>query len=497
MHNTTTIWTAVILLAFLVSLFTVRWAYFKILKIAKDKNLVDNPDARKLQKTPVPVMGGIAVFIGMVAGVLIGSALSAGLGLGYTGVLLPVVLAMMVMLYTGAMDDIVGLSPGSRFALEILTLLGLIFASGSCVDSFHGLWGVEAFSWWIGVTITVVAGVGVVNAVNMIDGVNGLSSGLCIVCCIIYGVVFFLAGDMPNTMLAFAMVAALFPFLLHNVFGSNSRMFIGDAGTMVMGMLMTWFTISVLSSNTEVAIKLQLPNANMIAFALAVLSVPIFDTVRVMFMRILKGKSPFHPDKTHLHHIFVNVGISHALTSLVEITLNVLVVVVWIVMVRCGARMDWQLYVVTGVSMLLVWGTYFFLRNQVNRHTVFMHRLSHFSIATHLGDKNWWQKLQQWLDKREIKEGQNTVQHKQQTSFHIQFGSDPNNLKERDRRKMLEFMKGKAEVHVVDLKQLSGAEKLRVDALITEGELEGYVKVITRSNSGAPTIVALADDVTF
>ena len=497
MYNTSTIWAAVVFLAFVASLASVRWAYFKILKIAKDKNLVDNPDARKLQKTPVPVMGGIAVFIGMVAGVLLGSALSVGLGIGSTAVLLPVVLAMVIMLYTGAMDDIVGLSPGSRFALEILTILGLIYGSGSCVDSFHGLWGVEAFSWWIGVPITVVAGVGVVNAVNMIDGVNGLSSGLCIVCCLIYGTIFFFAGDMPNAILAFAMAAALFPFLLHNVFGSRSRMFIGDAGTMVMGMLMTWFTISILNSNTEVAIKLERPNANMIAFALAVLSVPIFDTVRVMFMRILKGKSPFHPDKTHLHHVFVNVGISHALTSLVEITLNLLVVVVWMVMVRLGARMDWQLYVVTALSMILVWGTYFFLRNQVNRHTAFMHRLAHFSLATHLGDRNWWQRLQHWLDKREITEAQNSVQLKQHYSFHIQFDPDPNNLKEQDRRKVLEFMKGKAEVYVADIKKMSGAEQLRVDALITEGELEGYVKVITRSNIGAPAIVALADDVTF
>lgn len=497
MQNTSTLWTLGIIFSALVSLFTVRWAYFKILKIAKDKNVVDNPDARKLQKTPVPVMGGVAVFIGVVAGILVGGALTKVLGLGDLAPLLPVILAMLGMLYTGSMDDIVGLSPGSRFVIETCTLLGLIYASGCCIDSFHGLWGVGDISWWIAVPLTVFGGVGIINAVNMIDGVNGLSSGLCITCCILFGTVFVLAGDMVNALLAFVMGAALLPFLLHNVFGKRSKMFIGDAGTMVMGMLMTWCTISVLYKGSEVAARLHAPNANLIAMALAILSVPVFDTVRVMFMRILKRQSPFHPDKTHLHHVFINVGVSHAVTALFEIGINLIIVGVWVLSVWQGARMDWQLYIVIAVSLLLVWGTYFFLRDQVNRHTNFMHRLAQFSIATQFGNSNWWQRIANLLDRREVTEQKESEQQLQAASFHITFDDDPNNYKEQDRRKVLEFMKGKAEVYVEDIKNRSGAERLRVDSLLSEGELEGYVKVITRSNNGAPVIVALADDVSF
>lgn len=498
MDNISTLWTIGIGFSIIISLFSVRWSYFKILKIAKDKNLVDNPDARKLQKLPVPVMGGIAVFIGVIASLLTGAAYGNIFGLDSVAILLPVVLALFVMLSTGAMDDIVGLSPGSRFLVEIFTLLCLVLASGRCVDSFHGLWGVESFSWWIAVPITIVAGVGIINAVNMIDGVNGLSSGMCMTCCIIYGFVFAYAGDMPNALLAFSMSAALLPFLLHNVFGHHSRMFIGDSGTMVMGMLMTWFTINVLCRGSIVSsVFLQrFPNINFIAMTLAILGVPVFDTVRVMFMRILKKKSPFHPDKTHLHHVFVNVGISHSITSLSEIGINLLIIAVWVVSVILGAGMDWQLYIVTAVSLFLVWGTYFFLRNQVIRHTEFMHKLAHYSIATHLGDKSWWIKLQRLLDRREIKDAPK-LGNAIKTSYHIVFDPNPQNLKDRDRRRVLEFMKGKAEVYVADIKRYSGAEKLRVDALISEGELEGYVKVITWSNYGAPVIVSLADDVTF
>ena len=496
MPNTNLFNALVVLAAAFTAFMAVRWAYFKILKIAKDKNLVDNPDARKLQKIPVPVMGGIAVFIGVVAGVLTGDALFAGFEMGSMTVLLPIMLAMIVMLYIGAMDDIIGLSPKSRFFIEIITLLGLIFASGRCVDSFHGLWGVVSVSWWIAVPLTVVGGVGIINAVNMIDGVNGLSSGLCISCCLVYGVVFSIVDDLTNTLLAFTMAAALLPFFLHNVFGLKSRMFIGDAGTMIMGMLMIWFTISVLCGDTEMTVRLHAPSANLIAMTLAVLSVPVFDTVRVMLMRMLKHQSPFHPDKTHLHHIFVNVGVSHAITSLIEIGINWLIVGLWGLSVKLGVSMDWQLYVVIALSLLLVWGTYFFLRNQVNNHTAFMHWLAHFSISTHLGDKNWWLKLQMLLDRREITEEKYSEQ-KKNTSFHIKLDSDPTNSKDQDRRKMLEFMKGKAEVYVNDIKNHSGAEQLRVNTLLSEGEMEGYIKVINRSSNGNPLIVALDENVTF
>ena len=226
---------------------------------------------------------------------------------------------MVVMLYIGTMDDIVGLSPKSRLFIEVLTILGLIFASGGCLDSFHGLWGIQKFSWWLAVPLTVFAGVGIINVVNMVDGVNGLSSSLCILSCVLYGAVFMRAGDVSNAVMAFSTAAALFPFMIHNVFGQRSRMFIGDAGTMVMGLLMVWFTVSMVRSDSPVAYYHDTDNVSLIAFAVAVLCVPVFDTIRVMCMRILRKKSPSHADKTHLHHVFVNVGVSHFITTFTEL----------------------------------------------------------------------------------------------------------------------------------------------------------------------------------
>lgn len=382
-----------VILPSLVALALVFWIYFKILKIAKGEHLVDNPDARKLQKAPVPVMGGAAVFFGLVSAILVGSALTDCMSL------LPIVAAMVVMLYMGIMDDIIGLSPWTRIVAEMLILLGIIYASGKCVDSLHGLWGIGSFTWWLAVPLTVFAGVGIINAINMIDGVNGLSSGLCITCAGLYGCVFLKRGDVSNAILAFAMVASLLPFLLHNVFGKRSRMFIGDAGTMVMGALMSWFMICLLSSDTSVGDS----NLCIVALALAILSVPVFDALRVMSLRVLHKQSPFRADKTHLHHAFIAVDISHSITALSEIVIDALIVVIWYAAYRLGATLDVQLYVVIGASVLLVWGTYALLWVGGKENTAISKILAWYAPLTHFGHKAWWLRWQNLLDAPEFR----------------------------------------------------------------------------------------------
>ena len=384
--------------AVLVSLLAVKWIYFKILHIAKVKGFVDEIDARKLQKRPVPVMGGIVVFFGTMLGLLTGYAVGGMVGVHFEMSLLSVVLAMIVMLYVGAMDDAVGLSPRSRFGIEVLVVVGIIYASGGCIDTFHGLWGIGKFSWWYAVPLTVFAGVGIINAVNMIDGVNGLSSSLCVMSCVLYGIVFVRSGDAADAMLAFCMAAALLPFLVHNVFGWYSRMFIGDAGTMMMGVLLTWFTICLLRSDSPFVYFDKTRSVNFIAFALAVLCVPVFDTIRVMTMRIVHGRNPFLPDKTHLHHVFITVGISHFITMITEVLIMIVVVAVWTLSAYWGASQAWQLYIVVLVAGVLVWGTYAFISYHIQHETKLLRKLTAFSVYTHLGHTDWWQRFTRRLD---------------------------------------------------------------------------------------------------
>lgn len=381
-----------LLVSFFLSLLVVSWIHPRLVKIALLKNIVDNPDARKLQRTPVPVLGGVAVFFGIVIG--IGSVESAVNSSG----LLIVIMAMMAMLYTGTMDDILNLSPALRFLIEILVVLLLIHAGGYCIDDFHGLWGIGRIPRWIAVPLTVVASVGIINAINLIDGVNGLSSGYCITACTMFGTLFYLSGDMKMTILAAVSVGALIPFFLHNVFGKTSKMFIGDGGTLVMGVVITVFVIETLRSGSSCGAYVE-PRVGLVPFSLAVLCIPVFDTLRVMFSRILRGVSPFRPDKTHLHHMFINLGCSHAAVTLAIVALNTSVVLCWWGLTRLGVSIDVQLYAVVVMGFLVTFGLYHFMEWHLRRNTSFLRAVRRLGYRTHVSRRGVFLRMQHFLDR--------------------------------------------------------------------------------------------------
>lgn len=381
-----------IIIPFFTALLLVGWIHPRLVKIALLKNIVDNPDARKLQRTPVPVLGGVAVFFGVVIAIGCMSSVVDCSGLPV------VIMAMMAMLYTGTMDDILSLSPGLRFVIEIVVVLLLILVGGYCIDDFHGLWNIGRFSYWCAVPLTVVAAVGIINAINLVDGVNGLSSGYCIMACLIFGTLFFLAGEAPMTILAAVSVGALIPFFLHNVFGKTSKMFIGDGGTLVMGVVMSVFVIAILQNGSRVAAYVN-PNVGLVPFTLAVLSVPVFDTLRVMSTRILKGTSPFRPDKTHLHHMFIDLGCSHVATTLAILGVNMFVVLCWWALEASGFSIAVQLYAVIAVSLLVTSGLYHFMQWHICRDTRFMRAMRRLGYKTHISRTGIFFWLQQVMDR--------------------------------------------------------------------------------------------------
>lgn len=472
----------------IISVLAVNWVFMKILKIAKVKGLVDNPDARKLQKIPVPVLGGIAVFFGLLAGYLTFVATQGTEPLAVTQKLTPILLSASIMLYVGALDDILGLTPKARILIEVLMMLALIYGSGMCVDSLHGLFGVEEFTWWIGVPLTVFAGVGIINAYNMVDGVNGLSSGLCIACSCLLGGISFKRGDTANAVLAFCFASSLLPFLMHNVFGKRSRMFIGDAGTMVMGLLVSWFMIRILSSNNVESLKCLAAGSRelgLVAMMVAVASVPVMDTLRVMTARVLRGESPFHADKTHLHHVFIAVGVSHSITALSEIVINLIVVAIWFVAYSVGMSVNWQFCITVIAAIVLVWGTYFYLNRIVRHHPE--SRIVTFSAKTHLGHKHWWLALQEWLDKSAYEDYMMVLKEKLNKPF------DEMNNKERDTAAIVNYLQDKKAVLVDDIIKESGAEKLRVYPILFELEQGHIIEVTKRAPLGAAEEVKLME----
>lgn len=380
------------ILSFLVAILSAHWIHPRLVRIALDKNVVDNPNARKLQRRPTPVLGGIAVFFGSV------------IGLGCASItcdcseLFIVVVAMMIMLYTGTMDDILDLSPALRFLIEIGTVLLLIFVGGYTLNDFHGLWGLNQIPQGVAIPLTVFAAVGIINAINLIDGVDGLSSGYCILTSLLFGVMFWYVGDRTMCMLAVVAAGSLIPFFFHNVFGKSSKMFIGDGGTLVMGIVMSVFVIRILRHGSMSEVY-DAVNIGLVPFTLAVLSVPVFDTLRVMTTRILKRKSPFHPDKTHLHHMFIRLGCSHAATTLAILILNFFVVLCWWISYMIGCSIDVQLYIVLVLSILITSGLYNFMEWHIRHKTQFVRLLHRIGYRTHLNRTGIFFWLQKKMDR--------------------------------------------------------------------------------------------------
>ena len=369
---------------FCVSFVTTALVYRHVLRICIEKDITDKPCSRKLQQAPVPVLGGVAVFVGILVAMVVGGIFS-----GISG-LYPVTCIMTLMLCVGVTDDILGLTPISRLAVEVAAVLALIYTTGCSIDDFHGLWGIGQLPGWLAVCLTVFAGVGIINSVNLIDGVNGLCSGYCIFACTAFGVYSLLSGDNQTATLAAVCIGTLLPFLCHNVFGQTSKMFIGNGGTLLMGTVMVYFVISCIH---------EAKTPSTIPFTLAVLSIPVFDTIRVMGVRMLKGRSPFSPDKGHLHHLLFSIHFSHVGTTMTEIILGAMVTTAWWISKSLGVSADVQLYIVMALGFCFTSGIYGLVEYIQKHRPKLFAALCRLGDWTHFGHSRWWLKIRECMDR--------------------------------------------------------------------------------------------------
>lgn len=295
----------------------------KILLIAFRKRLFDEPDERKIHTAAVPRLGGLAFMPSIVfsiclvvgvKGILDAQGLSAYFGgpseVGdMSEMLLPMcfgLCAVMMMYLVGIADDLIGVRYRAKFVAQILAAL-LLAMGGVRIENFHGfMWLYElpvGLSW----AATVLLVVFITNAINLIDGIDGLASGLSGIAMAFYGFVFMHTGYMLYAMLAFAGLGTLVPFFYYNVFGNpamGKKIFMGDTGSLTTGLILSFLSIEVCS----------LPEGSVYSWdvmvvAFAPLAIPCLDVIRVFVHRIVRGMSPFLPDKSHIHHKLLALGI--------------------------------------------------------------------------------------------------------------------------------------------------------------------------------------------
>lgn len=384
------IWTQGIILPFVSAMMLVFFVHPFVVRIARKIQILDQPDARKLQDRPVPVLGGVAVIWGIIVGAGITSVFFNSYAL-FTSIV-----AITVMLYVGLADDILGLSPWVRLAIEIMVIAFVVLMDQTNMNDFHGLFGIHKLPVYLSLPLVAFGGCGIINAINMIDGVDGLSSGLCIMACLAFGLFFCASFDGTMAVMCALAAGALIPFFLHNVFGHRSKMFIGDSGTLMMGMLMTIFTLHTVDNDSRVAFNYT--NMGVVAFTISVLSVPIFDTLRVMSGRVMKGVSPFHADKSHLHHLFIEIGFSHVGTAIAVITLNVLNIICWFISYQLGADATGQFIVVVVVGMLNTMVFYYIVRRLNHEHLTYR-MLKRLAELSHIEQGTFYKRMRRLMDR--------------------------------------------------------------------------------------------------
>lgn len=318
-----------ILLTFLVS-FLSAWLMFPIVfKLASNKNLYDIQDARKSHKGKVPRLGGMCFLPSMLFGLmtllgynfLVDDVSMLSLFSSEARCLLFYGLAMSVIYATGVADDINGIRYRTKFAAQTLASI-LLICSGTWIHSFYGVLGIYEIPAWIGYPFTVLMTIFVINAFNLIDGIDGLSSSFFILSMVAYGVFFVLVGDVMGTILTALSIGAIISFLRYNLFGNATRgnkLFMGDTGSMTLGLTCLAMGMRLLGESDGVTIFNQ--QANGVILALAPILIPCFDVVRVYFYRMRRGRSPFLPDRNHIHHRLLDCGLSNLQT------LNVLIFV--------------------------------------------------------------------------------------------------------------------------------------------------------------------------
>lgn len=328
----------------------------QILLIAFRKRLFDLPDERKIHRGTVPRLGGIAfkpvVFFSFALVVGINLLVGHSEALVEAGdnalTLLFGFCSIMVLYLVGIADDLIGVRYRAKFAVQVLCGIFLIMG-GIWVSNLHGLFGIYSLPAWLGCSLTVMAVVFIINAINLIDGIDGLASGLCSIALLVYGAVFFVCKQYIFSMLSFATLGVLVPFYYFNVFGDPDRhrkIFMGDTGSLTVGMMLCLLGFKLLSLGTE---ESHIYGPFLMVCFFSPLLIPCCDVFRVYLHRVRNGKNPFLPDKNHIHHKLLAIGMKQR-TAMVTIILVSLMFTICNVFLLHYINITWIL-----VIDVLVW----------------------------------------------------------------------------------------------------------------------------------------------
>ncbi|WP_312398753.1 MraY family glycosyltransferase [Chryseobacterium sp.] len=297
------------LLSFLITFFSVP----TIIKISRRKNLMDEPGVRSSHIRKIPNLGGIAIFysIGICTSIFAYELFDLYKFL---------FASLVILLYIGVMDDIVVMRAYKKLVAQIVVSALIVIGSDIRIRNLFGIFGIYQMAYWISVIFSIVTFIILINAFNLIDGIDGLAGGYSVICSALFGISYYRLGEYnyPLVVLSVIIIGAVLAFLYYNLSNyRTNKIFMGDTGSMLLGFLLAFTSICFI----DIFIDKALPNIpryhlqSAPAVAVAILILPIVDTLNVICIRLYNKKSPFDADKNHIHHKLLKLNLTHRRSS--------------------------------------------------------------------------------------------------------------------------------------------------------------------------------------
>ena len=324
-------------LAFLITFFAIPI----IIQVARDKKLFDEPDERKVHKMVIPTLGGLGIFAGFILATLLGVPTGSRQVQYFAA-------AAIVIFFLGIKDDILILSAAKKFVGQLIAAGIVIKFAGIRIASMHGFMGINEIPHLASIAFTLFTIVVIINSFNLIDGVDGLAGSLGLITTLIFGTYFFYIGQTTYAVMAFSLAGSLIGFLIYNF--PPAKIFMGDTGSLLIGLINSILVIRFINMAGTQTVKFPIEAAPAIGFS--ILIVPLFDTLRVFGLRILKRRSPFSPDRTHIHHFLLDLGFSHKMVAFSCVFANICLIVMAYFMRSLGTTID--ISILLAVSLTLI-----------------------------------------------------------------------------------------------------------------------------------------------
>lgn len=330
-----------IILCFISSFLVTYFAIPSIITIAKVKKLVDIPDDRRSHTTATPSLGGIGIFAGLLFSIILWTPFTLIGDLQY------VLGATIIVFLIGAKDDIIPTPAYKKLIGQLFAAIILVFKANVKITSLYGIFGVYELPDWVAVVMSLFIILVIINSFNLIDGIDGLAGSIGTLIAVTLGSWFWMVDRVELSLVAFALSGALIAFLKFNF--TPARIFMGDTGSLLIGLIAAVLVFKFIEFHREAPASIYAFQSAP-AIAIALLIYPLFDTLRAFTLRIMEGKSPFHPDKRHIHHMLLNLGLTHMQSTLILVLFSGFVIFVAFSMQNIGSFN--LILVILGISIL-------------------------------------------------------------------------------------------------------------------------------------------------